>query len=183
MPPKRGYKQTPEHVARRMAAQRRPDPVTKVCGKCGEEKPAAEFRRRDDGRTLRSYCIVCDRAYNAEKSRRFWKAHPELAEKRHLDNRSVVLRLKYGLKLEDYDAMLEAQGGGCAICHATAPGRMTASGRPRDRYFAIDHDHVTGQVRGLLCDRCNRGIGLLRDDADTLESAAAYLRRFKGGHP
>ena len=77
---------------------------------------------------------------------------------------------RYGLDGETYDALLRLQGGGCAIC-----GR-----RPKTKRLAVDHDHRTGAVRGLLCpgeDGCNhRLLGYVRDRIDLLESAIAYLK-------
>jgi len=64
--------------------------------------------------------------------------------------------------------MLDEQGGCCKICGTDKPtGKW--------KVFAIDHCHITGIVRGLLCNECNRGIGLLRDSADLLRKAADYL--------
>jgi hypothetical protein len=69
--------------------------------------------------------------------------------------------------LGGYEAQLARQGGGCAICgYIPLPGRLRLN---------IDHDHKTGQVRGCLCARCNRGIGWMRDSPDLLRSAARYL--------
>lgn len=76
------------------------------------------------------------------------------------------LRATYGISAEDYDARLLAQGGGCAICQNDCPtGRM----------LAVDHDHATGVVRGLLCTNCNMAVGKMKDDADLLRRAAEYL--------
>jgi hypothetical protein len=69
--------------------------------------------------------------------------------------------------LGGYEAQLAAQGGGCAICGYRP--------KPGGRRLNIDHDHKTGAVRGLLCARCNRGLGWFRDDPDRLEIAATYL--------
>jgi len=85
---------------------------------------------------------------------------------RVLDGRIMKL---YGLTLTDYRNLLAKQEGGCAICHTSNPGG--SRGR-----FCVDHDHKTGRVRGLLCQSCNRAIGLLGDDANRLIAAAAYLR-------
>lgn len=80
---------------------------------------------------------------------------------------------KYGLTFEAYAAMLEAQAGVCAIC-LRDPGKQNAiSLKVND--FCVDHSHVTNKVRGLLCDHCNRAIGLLGDDPAVLRSAASYL--------
>lgn len=85
---------------------------------------------------------------------------------------SAQLRRNYGITLDDYDRIYEDQNGVCAICHL--PQMST-----RNTRFCVDHDHDTGEVRGLLCDSCNRGIGLLKDDPRLLERAPQYLRAFK----
>lgn len=79
------------------------------------------------------------------------------------------LRRKYGLTLADYEEMLAGQGGVCAICGTDDPGG-------RHGRFNIDHDHASGEVRGLLCTSCNHGLGKFQDSPDLLEEAAAYLR-------
>jgi hypothetical protein len=68
------------------------------------------------------------------------------------------------LTQDAFDSLVLAQGGCCAICGRKAVGK-----------FNIDHDHNTGEVRGLLCGPCNRGIGLLGDSVDVLKRAAEYL--------
>lgn len=85
------------------------------------------------------------------------------------ETRSIEVLKSYGLTLEKYNQMLEAQEGGCAIC-----GDKQAKTKRNGR-FCIDHDHATGEVRGLLCSHCNRGIGLLGDNPDKLKAAAEYL--------
>jgi hypothetical protein len=79
------------------------------------------------------------------------------------------LRKYFGLTIEEYEAILEKQKGGCAIC-----GSITSQGRWE--HLHVDHDHNTGKVRGLLCTKCNRGIGLFDDDPNLLEKTAKYLR-------
>ena len=73
----------------------------------------------------------------------------------------------------DYEEMLEKQDYRCAICKSN----NTKSNRTKR--FAVDHDHETGQVRGLLCNNCNRGIGLLEDSITYLENATNYLKQWK----
>lgn len=73
---------------------------------------------------------------------------------------------KYGITLSEYESLLEEQGGVCAICASP----------PTTKRLAVDHCHTTGEVRGLLCERCNRGIGLLGDSLERVESAARYLQ-------
>ena len=82
-------------------------------------------------------------------------------------------RAKFGITPEQYDAMLKEQGGVCAICREPETGRNRAGAVS----LAVDHDHETGLVRGLLCNTCNRGIGLLKDRPDILRSALQYLER------
>ena len=77
----------------------------------------------------------------------------------------------YGITQEDYDALLEKQHGVCAICHKPSkPGGKRSASR-----LHVDHDHETGRVRGLLCNRCNLGIGHLHDSPVLLLSALKYL--------
>jgi len=80
------------------------------------------------------------------------------------------LQSKYGISLVDYDEMLEAQGRGCAICGKTPEAE--------GRQLAVDHDHETDEIRGLLCSRCNPGLGMFMDDPELLRSAIAYLERW-----
>lgn len=78
---------------------------------------------------------------------------------------------KYGLSLEGYEALLAEQGGVCAICKLPE----TSERLNKVRRLCIDHDHETGAIRGLLCNRCNRVIGLMDDDPVILGEAMDYL--------
>jgi hypothetical protein len=122
----------------------------KNCPRCGEDKETTEFypaKNTADG--LGAICIRCDRG-------------------------SKLLR-KFKITLEDYDRLLEGQGGRCAIC-GTQECRT-------GKHFAVDHDHACcpgvetcGRcVRGLLCHNCNAILGLLGDDVDLAASAIRYL--------
>jgi hypothetical protein len=98
-------------------------------------------------------CLKC---WRIEKRRRSKAAHSKSVE------------AKYGISGADYDALYEAQGGRCALC------RRATGARKR---LAVDHDHKTGAVRGLLCGHCNREIiGRSGDDPEFFERAAEYLR-------
>ena len=83
-------------------------------------------------------------------------------------HRRALLRLRYGLTPEDYDALMRAQAGRCAACD------REFSGLPH-----IDHDHRTGTVRGLLCFNCNVMVGNGHDDPAVLRRGAAYLERHR----
>lgn len=82
-------------------------------------------------------------------------------------NRRYYLKSQYGLTLEQYDSLLNKQCGLCAICRGKEPGR--------GKFFHVDHDHVTGKVRGLLCQNCNLMIGHALDSAAVLQAAVKYL--------
>ena len=83
------------------------------------------------------------------------------------------LRADFGISLEDYTSMLEAQGNVCAICKQ--PETHKRNGKVK--YLAVDHHHGTGRVRGLLCSDCNTGIGKLKDSVNILQSAIDYLHK------
>lgn len=76
---------------------------------------------------------------------------------------------KYGIDLRIYTEILESQNGCCAICY----------GQTTKRTFDVDHCHLTGKVRGLLCSNCNRGLGFLKDDPAVLSNASMYLIKSK----
>jgi len=84
-------------------------------------------------------------------------------------HRNKHLVRKYGITLEQYDKMYKEQNGKCKICNTKDTG---GSGT----HFAIDHNHKTGEVRGLLCQLCNTGLGMFRDSEDLLISAIKYLK-------
>jgi hypothetical protein len=88
-------------------------------------------------------------------------------EKVAVQFRRISLRKNYGLTLEQYNEMLEVQGGRCAICGVLQTEvKMT---------FRVDHDHTTGKVRGLLCHKCNVSLGLMNDNPEILQNAIKYL--------
>jgi hypothetical protein len=80
---------------------------------------------------------------------------------------------KYDLTPEDYDRMFEEQGGLCAICAKTE----TATRNGKLKRLGVDHDHHTGRVRGLLCQSCNTGIGLFKDNLIIILHAARYIEQ------
>lgn len=159
-------------------------PVAKRCGRCGETKPLSEFAinpSKHDGRG--SCCRPCHRAYAREWAARGGKKPPteeQVRKKRERDReryradrgvrekaRAGNRRRKYGVTQAQVDAMYDAQGGLCGICRSPQ--------LPSERPFAVDHDHETGRVRGLLCGRCNSGLGLFREDGFLLQRAIAYV--------
>lgn len=76
------------------------------------------------------------------------------------------IKRHYGMTVDQYHGLLNSQGGVCAICR----GQNT-----NGRRYAVDHDHETGTVRGLLCSQCNVGLGMFRDSTSLLTEAISYL--------
>ena len=81
--------------------------------------------------------------------------------------RRYHFKCQYGISLQDYDRLLKKQRGGCAICGRT----------PTSRWLAVDHDHKTNKIRGLLCTQCNLMLGVAQDSIETLHLAVKYLRK------
>ena len=91
------------------------------------------------------------------------------------------LKTKYGITIEEYVAISSSQNDVCAICHKketriTRPNAKTYKNGIAPR-LAVDHDHESGVIRGLLCHNCNIGIGHFQDNIDLLKSAITYLER------
>jgi hypothetical protein len=97
-------------------------------------------------------------------------SHTKVWRKKYL-GREHALRLRriYGLRLGGYEEMLAEQGGGCAICG----GRPSA----QRKHLDVDHDHHTGEIRSLLCNRCNRAVAALNDDMIYAVKVISYIRK------
>lgn len=158
--------------------------VSKVCRRCGAEKPLAEFYRDSafkDGRG--STCKPCKEDATASWRSRNAAAVREAAtawRKKNLRRiRAYGLKRIYGITLEDYDALLASQGGKCAICGGSDPKGHIGwrGGQKKAEHMHIDHDHATGAVRGLLCADCNKAIGLLHEDPAIMKKAIEYIER------
>jgi hypothetical protein len=146
----------------------------KFCCDCGKAKPTSEFHKNTqkwDG--LAARCKECAIAY-----RKRYDATPEGYRK----NRSRLLKHNYGITLEQYEEMLAAQNGVCAVC-----GEVNEGGRA----LSVDHDHTCCSgprscgrcIRKLLCAHCNHAIGNAKEDADRLVALAAYLVMHRGVVP
>jgi len=165
------------------------DAASKVCTGCGQVKPLTDYGKRAASRDGLQYkCKSCVSTYgasyfqqNRERKAEYQRAWVEANRDRHNartrqwyaehPGRQVIVHRKwrYGLSEEEYNRLWEAQGGTCAICGEPDPARHTLS---------VDHDHATGAIRGLLCTKHNSALGLLNDDLELVERAAAYLRRY-----
>jgi hypothetical protein len=136
-------------------------PPNKRCSSCKKLKYLKDFsknKNRPDGH--HTQCKVCRSKYKPSEESR----------KKNNERLRRWNRLKTsGFTQEEYDAKLEEQGHRCAICGTTDSGPMA---------FHADHDHKTGQKRGVLCHKCNTGLGLLKDDVEILCSAIEYLNHY-----
>jgi len=118
----------------------------KECRKCGEVKSLESYNKHTQTKDKhRSECKSCQAEVNAD----------------------LNLKRNYGISLAEYDKMLEEQEGECKIC-----GTTDSQGKGR---FHVDHCHITGEVRGLLCHNCNRGLGYFKDNITSLLEAVRYL--------
>ena len=175
----------------------------KFCGGCGLKKPQSEFGKHSLKTCgLQAHCKKCCsaqhkkwRAANTAKvvgyakihrpretqrirSEPAYKAKVMAAKRKYLESlppekkkemtRKHRLCRKYGITLGDFDSMLATQGGRCAICRKLPE-------ETRRKQLCVDHCHVTGKVRGLLCVACNLAIGRLGDNVEGLRVALLYL--------
>lgn len=126
---------------------------------------------------LHSWCKPCCRAYKSTRSqlekRRVLRAQARREEPQncHAENRATVLRRR-GLTPERYEQMWALQEGVCAICQE--PERTQRNGKTQ--YLAVDHDHITGRIRALLCNDCNNVLGRAKERVHVLAEAIKYLR-------
>jgi hypothetical protein len=134
----------------------------KRCCDCRAVKPPDEFYLRRDRRQGAGLDSRCKKCANRNRVRDRWRA-------------------QNGMPAADYLGMVIVQCGTCAVCGETetASSRTRSTGPRRGtRRLNVDHNHETGQIRGLLCSRCNTGLGLLGDNPDLLRRAAAYLEEY-----
>lgn len=157
------------------------DAASKACRTCKVDKPLADYNRmRSAPDGLQYTCRDCEKArwkrmdkttrgkYKARDRERYPDRHKEYRTKRYAENpdayREAQMRTLYGIGVAQYDEMLTEQKGVCAVCL-----------EPSDKTLHVDHDHATGRIRGLLCQRCNHGIGSMKDDPVRMLRAVRYL--------
>lgn len=133
----------------------------KVCSACRKELPLSVFdknRGQKDG--LQNQCHDCLK----ESRRKYREANPALHKARHWKNR-------YGIALDEYEAMVAQANGVCPVCKEPPPSPFKG--------FDVDHDHETGKIRGLLCRPCNLALGGARDDPAILRALADYVEHHR----
>lgn len=130
---------------------------TRICALCKEEKPMQDFGRCSYARLGRNYrCKVCTKKNQQKRSPKYRNSR-----------KNYQLKYRYGISLEAMTALLQSQSGKCAICqdHISID----------DRSAVLDHHHGTKAVRGVLCVKCNIGLGVFREKKDFFLSAIKYL--------
>lgn len=153
-----------------------------LCGSCSLTLPVASFGKSRKGRFgLQRNCKDCTNRRNRERyypkqseetterkrqASREWRRNLPDHVRREMDRRSN-LKQQYGITLEEYNYMVADQDGRCALCQVP----FSAKAKPH-----VDHDHSTGEIRGVLCHLCNVGVGHFRECSWTLQQAIAYLQ-------
>ena len=135
--------------------------MTKRCSSCKIEKNFSEFNKSKLGKFgVHNQCRQCAR---------LWKPSPEALKISRQKTREWNRKKISGFTPEDFENKLKEQRYKCAICGTEDPGATN---------WHADHDHTTGQKRGVLCHKCNTGLGLLKDDVNILCSAIEYLNHY-----
>ena len=135
--------------------------MIKKCSTCQETKPLEDFNKNRSSKTgYHNQCRPCTK---------LWKPSPEALKEARRKTREWN-RLKFtGFTQEDFKSKLEEQGGVCAICGTDDPGKLD---------FCADHDHATGIKRGVLCRKCNAGLGQFNDNPELIAKAIEYLSHY-----
>jgi hypothetical protein len=155
---------------------------TKICSKCKIEKPIDEFyraERNSDGKM--SQCKTCNYKYVKE-----YRKRPENVDRIREQNRAIDKRYhsrpeikmkhaerwhikEYGISLQDREVIMKEQDGKCAVCGdiLIKEGNKTC----------LDHNHITGKIRGIVCHNCNCALGYIKDNSDIAEAMVRYLQK------
>jgi hypothetical protein len=146
---------------------KRDDSEVKTCTVCEEEKTISSFwktskQRKDGTFGYRSVCIDCSIKEKLEKY------HNENGKEIQKQRSFKALLKKYGISEQEYEAERIKQNYSCKLCGDHE------SNQPHKRLH-IDHCHETGKYRGLLCNKCNLGLGAFKDNVDVLKQAIEYL--------
>lgn len=143
----------------------------KECSKCRQRKSFSEFHKRHDSwHGLNHSCRECKRTADATRKRKRPNQDAEYF-------RSI--QIAYGCSKKQYEYLFDAQDGRCAICGRGHKVKFIKGGKAAKR-LSLDHCHNSNAVRGLLCQTCNAGIGMLKDSVELLESAIFYLKKYEG---
>lgn len=138
--------------------------ITKLCGICKETLPIESFHKCSREKSgYQQWCKTCRKSHNHEERKQYFRDFYHANPEKYLNH---TYKKNYGITLEEYNEMLAQQKGVCAICSNTCNSF---------RRLAVDHDHATGKIRGLLCGNCNKGLGVYHDNIQLLQNAIKYL--------
>ena len=148
----------------------------KVCSKCNVEKELDAFRFHKNKQCYANTCKSCNYERDSAKRKARGDAYNATARAWRKTPKGMISNRRGGWKRNGIDpdkaeAYLLAHHGLCDLCGKN----VEANGKA----LAIDHCHETGDIRGMLCSNCNRGIGLLRDDYELIKKAALYVRKYR----
>lgn len=133
----------------------------KKCSKCKKKKLVEEFYKNKSTKDgYHHYCKKC----HCDDNKNRYATNPVYRENMRFSN----IKYQYGLSLENYNDMLNTQNNVCSICKNDFKTTKTTH---------VDHNHKTGNVRGILCSKCNNLLGMCNDDIQLLESAINYLKK------
>lgn len=140
----------------------------KKCTVCKQTLDYSNYHKSKNTKDGYGYrCKKCDKEARAK--------YRESNKERFAEvNRRKSLKFKYGITLEEYECILKQQNNSCAICKTK---ENNVSGKKRSWNWSVDHCHTTGKIRGLLCNNCNRGLGMLGDTAERIQKALDYLKK------
>ena len=147
----------------------------KICSRCKINKPHSDYHK-DNGRAIgiRCKCKECDKAVVMEwrsKNKSEYNNYTAQWRAKNPDKQHATdIKRHYGLSIDEYRLLLDKQHNKCQIC-----GKKHNPSEKRQRLY-VDHDHLTGKVRGLLCANCNFIIGHADDKVELLQKAIAYLK-------
>lgn len=151
---------------------------TKLCRKCNTVKPITDFYLARNGRASGDKLVrktPCKRC-SSDAAMAWQRADPERTK---LQKKAWRLRSEYGISMEEYVALLTKQNGRCAVCGLEEARSNLGGG---NYMLCVDHCHDTGAIRGLLCNNCNRALGLLNDSVDHLKEMIRYLTEGSGSN-
>lgn len=135
----------------------------KVCTRCGKEKAIEEYNYSSEKGKKINTCKECRVDQKRERDR----LDPYEKKRR---TRNSNLKRKFGITIDEYDEMLFEQGGECFICGEKQNG---------NKELSVDHDHVTGKIRSLLCSRCNTFVGYVESNPNLLSKVMDYIKSYK----
>lgn len=152
---------------------------TKKCYKCNKTMPITHFieyidkkgkiklgchlRFDENNQLLKVPSMLKGREYPHRKKSKYKKNTKEW-------NKDLILRNRYGINLEEYQELINLQDNSCAIC-------FTSFENMSSNKIHVDHCHKNNKVRGILCSKCNKGLGLFKDNTQTIEKAIKYLKK------